>query len=129
MSHKITIVGLGNYGIDELPLGVYRFLQQQQQVYTRTLDHPVITELQAELQFESFDNIYETYESFEAVYDHIVNHLIEAAKHTDIVYTVPGHPRVAETTTTKLFELTKDSTDIEVEVLGVKVLLTMYLMR
>ncbi|PTE95560.1 nucleotide pyrophosphohydrolase, partial [Staphylococcus cohnii] len=66
MSHKITIVGLGNYGIDELPLGVYRFLQQQQQVYTRTLDHPVITELQAELQFESFDNIYETYESFEA---------------------------------------------------------------
>lgn len=120
MSHKITVVGLGNYGIDELPLGVYRFLQQQQQVYTRTLDHPVITELQAELQFESFDNIYETYESFEAVYDHIVNHLIEAAKHTDIVYTVPGHPRVAETTTTKLFELTKDSTDIEVEVLGGK---------
>lgn len=25
MTHTITIVGLGNYGIDELPLGIYRF--------------------------------------------------------------------------------------------------------
>ena len=26
MTHTITIVGLGNYGLDELPLGIYRFL-------------------------------------------------------------------------------------------------------
>lgn len=25
MTHTITIVGLGNYGLDELPLGIYRF--------------------------------------------------------------------------------------------------------
>lgn len=120
MSHKITIVGLGNYGIDELPLGVYRFLQQQQQVYTRTIDHPVIAELQAEIQFDSFDDVYESHESFEAVYDQIVERLMAAAEHADIVYTVPGHPRVAETTTAKLFELTTDRTNIEVEVLGGK---------
>lgn len=27
MSHTITIVGLGNYSIDDLPLGIYRFLK------------------------------------------------------------------------------------------------------
>lgn len=25
MTHQISIVGLGNYGLDDLPLGVYRF--------------------------------------------------------------------------------------------------------
>lgn len=35
MTHTITIVGLGNYGLDELPLGIYRFLIQQPLVYTR----------------------------------------------------------------------------------------------
>ena len=29
MTHTITIVGLGNYGIDELPLGIYRFLEKE----------------------------------------------------------------------------------------------------
>lgn len=27
MTHTITVVGLGNYNIDDLPLGVYRFLK------------------------------------------------------------------------------------------------------
>ena len=42
MEHTITIVGLGNYGIDDLPLGIYKFLMTQDKVYARTLDHPVI---------------------------------------------------------------------------------------
>ncbi len=29
MTHTITIVGLGNYGIDELPLGIYRFFRKR----------------------------------------------------------------------------------------------------
>ncbi len=27
MAHTITIVGLGNYGIDDLPLGIYKFFK------------------------------------------------------------------------------------------------------
>ncbi|MDN8924049.1 nucleotide pyrophosphohydrolase, partial [Staphylococcus aureus] len=38
----------------------------------------------------------------------------------DIVYAVPGHPRVAETTTVKLLSLAKDNTDIDLKVLGGK---------
>lgn len=37
MAHTITIVGLGNYGIDDLPLGIYKFLKTQDKVYARTL--------------------------------------------------------------------------------------------
>ncbi|RNB39106.1 nucleotide pyrophosphohydrolase, partial [Staphylococcus aureus] len=57
MGHTITVVGLGNYDLEDLPLGIYRFLTQQPHAYARTLDHPVIKSLQDELHFESFDHI------------------------------------------------------------------------
>lgn len=95
MAHTITIVGLGNYGIDDLPLGIYKFLKTQDKVYARTLDHPVIESLQDELTFQSFDHVYEAHDQFEDVYNDIVAQLVEAANEKDIVYAVPGHPRVA----------------------------------
>lgn len=127
MAHTITIVGLGNYGIDDLPLGIYKFLKTQDKVYARTLDHPVIESLQDELTFQSFDHVYEAHDQFEDVYNDIVAQLVEAANEKDIVYAVPGHPRVAETTTVKLLALAKDNTDIDVKVLGGKALLMMCL--
>ncbi|ANQ63347.1 MazG nucleotide pyrophosphohydrolase domain-containing protein [Staphylococcus equorum] len=121
MSGKITIVGLGNYGIDDLPLGIYKFLKKQTMVYTRTLDHPVIKELTVEnIQFKSFDSEYEAQASFEGVYERIVSQLIEAAHSDDVIYTVPGHPRVAETTTVKLEAHAQEHNDVQVEVLGGK---------
>ena len=56
-------------------------LIQQPLVYTRTLDHPVINQLQDELKFESFDTIYEKNEDFDSVYQQIVDVLIEKRKH------------------------------------------------
>ena len=76
-----------------MPLGI-SFLIQQPLVYTRTLDHPVINQLQDELKFESFDTIYEKNEDFDSVYQQIVDVLIEKAQSQDVVYAVPGHPRV-----------------------------------
>lgn len=120
MTHTITIVGLGNYDIDDLPLGIYRFLKEQQHIYARTLDHPVIASLQNELTFESFDSIYENNDDFASVYQQIVDTLIEKAETGDIVYAVPGHPRVAETTTAKLLEYSATHDDVDVKVLGGK---------
>lgn len=120
MTHTITVVGLGNYHIDDLPLGIYRFLENKTKVYVRTLDHPVIQELKSTLQFESFDYIYENHSSFEAVYEVIVKELIYLAKTEDIVYAVPGHPRVAETTTAQLLEYSQSYDDIHVNILGGK---------
>ncbi|MCJ1657134.1 MazG nucleotide pyrophosphohydrolase domain-containing protein [Staphylococcus sp. NRL 16/872] len=120
MTHTITIVGLGNYDINDLPLGIYRFLKQQQHIYARTLEHPVIASLQNELTFESFDSIYENNDDFASVYQQIVDTLIKKAETGDIVYAVPGHPRVAETTTAKLLEYSANHDDVDVKVLGGK---------
>lgn len=120
MTHTITIVGLGNYGLDELPLGIYRFLIQQPLVYTRTLEHPVINQLQDELKFESFDTVYEANEDFDSVYQQIVDFLIEKAQAQDVVYAVHGHPRVAETTTAKLLDYHAHHQDVDVKMLGGK---------
>ncbi len=59
MTNKITVVGLGNYGIEDLPLGIYKFLKKQTLVYTRTIDHPVIQDLTMEgINIEGFDQAY-----------------------------------------------------------------------
>ena len=34
MTNKITIVGLGNYGIEDLPLGIYKFLKTNTRLHT-----------------------------------------------------------------------------------------------
>ena len=124
MTHTITIAGLGNYGLDELPLGVYRYLINTAKIYARTLDHPVIQELRdaekAEIEWISFDDVYESHDEFAEVYENIVTQLVEAAQSEDIVYAVPGHPRVAETTTALLTAYAGSHDDIELQVLGGK---------
>ena len=121
MTNKITVVGLGNYGIEDLPLGIYKFLKKQTLVYTRTFDHPVIQDLTMEgINIESFDQEYKNHDAFQNVYEAIVSKLINIAKDNNIVYTVPGHPRVAETTTVYLEQYAQQHSDIEVEILGGK---------
>lgn len=121
MTNKITVVGLGNYGIEDLPLGIYKFLKKQTLVYTRTIDHPVIQDLTMEgINIESFDQEYKNHDAFQNVYEAIVSKLINTAKDNNIVYTVPGHPRVAETTTVYLEQYAQQHSDIEVEILGGK---------
>lgn len=98
MTHQLTIIGLGNYGLDELPMGIYRLMTQHKRLYVRTAEHPVIQELK-NIEIISFDDVYEQHDTFEPVYEAITTQLLEQAQHDDIVYAVPGHPRVAETTT------------------------------
>lgn len=101
----ITIVGLGAGDIDQLSFGVYRTLKQANRLFLRTKDHPVVSQLEAEgIHIQSFDDIYEKYDQFEQVYEHIVEHLCEEVKKGDVVYAVPGHPLVAERTVKLLLE-------------------------
>ncbi|QTQ08049.1 nucleotide pyrophosphohydrolase [Macrococcoides canis] len=112
---KITVVGLGNYGLDELPFGIYRFLNKVERVYVRTLAHPVVEDLE-DIEWISFDEVYEKHDQFSEVYAEIVQTLKEKAMDDDIVYAVPGHPMVAESTT----ELLLQDEAIDIEVLGGK---------
>ncbi|WP_414042105.1 MazG family protein [Macrococcus animalis] len=113
--NKITVVGLGNYGLDELPFGIYRFLNKADKVYVRTLSHPVVEDLE-EIEWISFDEVYEANDSFSNVYEEIVSRLKKLSETEDIIYAVPGHPMVAESTT----ELLLADKDLEVEILGGK---------
>jgi len=62
--------------------------------YLRTTRHPAAAAVQ---EATSFDELYESAETFDEVYLGIVERLVVAAsEHGEIVYAVPGSPRVAE---------------------------------
>ncbi|HAZ39333.1 MAG TPA: MazG family protein, partial [Exiguobacterium sp.] len=113
MTHRITIVGLGVGELEQLPFGIYRLLKNTTQpVYLRTVDHPVVSELAAEgMNFTSFDSVYERHSRFEDVYTEIVEELLRLSETTDIIYAVPGHPLVAESTVQQLLQRT-DNVDV-----------------
>ena len=106
----ITIVGLGAAELDQLPLGIYKFLKATPELYVRTDDHPVLSELAEEgVTYTSFDAVYEKHEEFHLVYREIADTLLTlAAEKGSIVYAVPGHPLVAEQTVQHLIEAERE---------------------
>ena len=98
----ITIVGLGPGNGRFLTRAAWEILNQAEAVYLRTEQHPAVADLPDHIIRHSFDHIYETADNFAAVYDTIVAKLLQHAQKTPIVYAVPGHPFVGESTVTKL---------------------------
>lgn len=106
--NTIHIIGLGAGDLNQLPLGVYKKLKAAENLYVRTADHPVLTELGEEgVTFESFDAVYEKHDSFSPVYEEIAETLIRFSQQTAVIYAVPGHPLVAEQTVQNLIEAEK----------------------
>lgn len=102
-------MGLGASDYEQLPIGIYKKLKEAKKVFVRTMEHPVLRVLQDEgIQFESFDHVYEKHDTFQPVYQEIVEHLLEAAQSEPIVYAVPGHPLVAEQTVQLLIEAERE---------------------
>lgn len=105
MRYKISIIGLGAGDIDQLPLGVYKTLKQEKQLFLRTKEHPVVVELEKEgLRFQSFDAVYEKHDQFADVYEEITEYLLAEATKGPVTYAVPGHPLIAERTVQLLLE-------------------------
>lgn len=100
MSSCLYIIGLGPSGLERLTLGSYRRICAAKKIFVRTSEHPCVQELIAEgIHVVSFDEVYATEPSFEAVYDRITEQLREELlKGSEVVYAVPGHPMVAEKT-------------------------------
>jgi tetrapyrrole methylase family protein/MazG family protein len=111
MSGQITIVGLGSGDENQLSLGVWKKLQNAKRLYLRTAHHPVVALLdQNQTAYETFDSLYEAYDSFPEVYEAIAEKLtaLAAADEEEIVYAVPGHPMMAESTVQLLKAKCKD---------------------
>lgn len=107
--NKVTVLGLGAGDFNQLPMGVYRQLKATKKLFVRTMDHPVINELKEEqIEFISFDNVYEKHDHFLPVYEEITETLVQAAQNADVTYAVPGHPLVAEMTVQLLVQAERD---------------------
>ncbi|UHA75327.1 nucleoside triphosphate pyrophosphohydrolase [Paenibacillus sp. 481] len=121
MSGKITVVGLGSGDPGQLTLATWNLLRESTRLYVRTEHHPVMDLLREHhVTFESFDSIYESHDTFPAVYNEISLRLIEAAVNKPeepVVYAVPGHPMVAEASVRLLKERCPQH-DIELRILG-----------
>ncbi|MBX4266416.1 nucleoside triphosphate pyrophosphohydrolase [Clostridium estertheticum] len=113
----IKVVGLGPGAIDSLTIGTLEILKNSKNIYLRTEKHPTVDYLKTLcIEFETYDNRYEENNNFDDVYRSIAEDLVDKHKlYGDIIYGVPGHPLVAETSVKLLIELCgKNKIDIEI---------------
>lgn len=92
---SITILGLGAGDMSQISYQAIKELNSGKKIFLRTSEHPIVKKL--DITYESFDFLYEDGSNFEEVYDKIAKKIISVGKNEDIIYAVPGHPRVAET--------------------------------
>ncbi|UCC54845.1 MAG: nucleoside triphosphate pyrophosphohydrolase [Anaerolineaceae bacterium] len=104
----ITIVGLGPGSGRFITREAWDTILKADMVYLRTNRHPAASEIPASVKQRSFDHVYESAERFGDVYTQIVNTLLSLGQNSDIVYAVPGHPNVGESTVTGLVELAEN---------------------
>jgi tetrapyrrole methylase family protein/MazG family protein len=107
----IKIVGLGPGAKEALTIGTICELESNKNIFLRTEKHPTVDYLkEKKIIFDTYDNIYESIDSFDEVYLNIAKDLIK--KHDDLgdlIYAVPGHPLVAEKSVFNLIDLCKES--------------------
>ncbi len=98
MPENIVIVGLGPGDPRFLTAEASEVLARADEVYLRTREHPIVDALPGTATLHSFDALYETAESFDALYRAIADRILElGARPQGVVYAVPGHPLVGET--------------------------------
>lgn len=99
MEARIVLLGLGPGNPEMLTLQAWKLLENISEIYLRTCQHPTVAGFPPNLQVHSFDSLYESHETFEAVYAHIVDQVLELGRRPQgVVYAVPGHPFIAEAT-------------------------------
>ncbi len=108
---RVVVVGLGPAGADLLTAATREAIGRVPRRFVRTTRHPAAS---AVPEATSFDRVYDAEPTFEAVYRRIVDELVEAAgRHGEVLYAVPGSPRVLE----RSVELLAACGQVEVRVL------------
>ncbi len=110
MAGRIDIVGLGPGDLDRVTGRAADLLfDPSRTVIVRTLEHPAARTLAERRDVMSADDLYESAETFEAVYEAVTQRVIDAAKHGDVVVGLPGSPLIAERTTTLIVDAAKSA--------------------
>ncbi|OQY25002.1 MAG: nucleoside triphosphate pyrophosphohydrolase [Anaerolineaceae bacterium 4572_32.2] len=95
----ITIVGLGPGDPRCLTREAWQVLESAAEVWLRTERHPTVTGLPPGLTLHTFDYLYEEAGDSQQVYEAIVGEVLRLGQRPEgIVYAVPGHPLVGEST-------------------------------
>ncbi|MFZ1794129.1 MAG: SAM-dependent methyltransferase, partial [Anaerolineae bacterium] len=94
----LTVLGLGPGDASLLTREAWEVLSQAQIVYLRTRKHPTVKGLPSHLKLRSFDRVYDSGEDFAQVYAAITKKVVALARKGDVIYAVPGHPLVGEST-------------------------------
>ena len=95
----ITILGLGPGDPGQLTRTAWEHINGLSEIVLRTRQHPTVAGFPASLQVHSFDDLYDSADSFEAVYEGIVKEVLNLGRRPEgVTYAVPGHPFVAEAT-------------------------------
>jgi len=97
MSGPVRIVGLGPAGLDRVSNSIRSLLDESSTpVVGRTLDHPASVELDALRAVIWCDDLYESSDTFEEVYDAIAARVVDLALEGPVTYAVPGSAFVGE---------------------------------
>ena len=114
---KIIIVGLGPGNYESLTLKTLDIIKKAKCLVLRTEKHPLVEKLKDYgINFYSCDNIYDSSESFEEVYERISLWILDLARENeDVVYAVPGHPFAAERSVQLIIEKSKGLAEVHIE--------------
>ncbi|MDU1643012.1 SAM-dependent methyltransferase [Peptoniphilus harei] len=101
----INVVGLGSTASRDLTLEAVKIMKNGNKNFLRTDRHEALSFFEEnKIKYESFDYLYDEMESFDEVYNKIVEILLEEARDKEINYFVPGTPLVAEKTVRLLID-------------------------
>jgi tetrapyrrole methylase family protein/MazG family protein len=99
MIPSITLLGLGPGDSSLITRQAWQILESCSEIYLRTRQHPAVSGFPSGIQVHSFDHLYESSETFEDVYERIVEQVLELGHRPQgVIYAVPGHPYIAEAT-------------------------------
>lgn len=106
----ITIVGLGPGAFDQLTQEALATLSQASEVWLRTARHPAVSHLPLGPTIHSFDSLYEEARTFDEVYATIAQRVLALGTRPEgVVYAVPGHPLVGESTVTQILKAAREA--------------------
>ena len=99
MAGHITIVGLGPGDYNRIPTETRRLLlDPEARVIVRTTEHPAARHLNELRAVESGDDLYQSEDTFDTVYQRLAERVVEAAAGGHVIYAVPGSPSIGERT-------------------------------
>lgn len=112
----ITLLGLGPGDPALLTRQAWEIIQNSSEIYLRTQRHPTVAGFPKGVEINNFDHLYDEFGNFGEVYEEIIRRVLAlGARPHGVVYAVPGHPFVAESTSPEIYRRAKE-TGLEVRV-------------